>query len=355
MHPKVADVAVFGIPHDDWGEEVKAVVEPVEGVDASPELEAEILEWAGTRLAKFKTPRTIDFTERAAARPERQALQAQAARPVLGRPRARDLTRARSGDGDAQPSCSTSPGKVAVVTGGSRGIGRAVAEGLATAGADVVIASRKLDNCETAAAEIERATGRRALPVAFHAGKLGRRRPARRHRVRRVRPLRRPRQQRRHVTALSEPRVGHRGALRQDARGERAAARSASARCSASACSTATAGRSSTSAPRARCGRDRATSRTRWRRPRSTRSRSGSPARTSPPCAPTPRCRAPSTPTSRWRGRRRRSRPPTPLNPLGRIGQPRDMVGVCLFLASDASRYVNGACILVDGGAFRTL
>jgi NAD(P)-dependent dehydrogenase (short-subunit alcohol dehydrogenase family) len=61
-------------------------------------------------------------------------------------------------------------GKVAVVTGGSRGIGRAVAEGLATAGADVVIASRKLDNCQTAAAEIERATGRRALPVAFHAG-----------------------------------------------------------------------------------------------------------------------------------------------------------------------------------------
>ncbi len=62
LHPKVADVAVFGIPHDDWGEEVKAVVEPIEGVEGSPELEAEILEWAGTRLAKYKTPRTIDFT-----------------------------------------------------------------------------------------------------------------------------------------------------------------------------------------------------------------------------------------------------------------------------------------------------
>ena len=46
MHPKVADVAVFGIPHDDWGEEVKAVVEPVEGVEPGPELEAEILGWA---------------------------------------------------------------------------------------------------------------------------------------------------------------------------------------------------------------------------------------------------------------------------------------------------------------------
>ena len=45
-------------------------------------------------------------------------------------------------------------GRVAVVTGGSRGIGRAIAGGLAAAGADVVIASRKLDSCEKAASEI---------------------------------------------------------------------------------------------------------------------------------------------------------------------------------------------------------
>ncbi|MDH6242739.1 glucose 1-dehydrogenase [Mycobacterium sp. OTB74] len=62
-------------------------------------------------------------------------------------------------------------GKVAVITGGSRGIGRAVAEGFAMAGADVVIASRKLEGCETAAKEIEAATGRRALPVGCHVGK----------------------------------------------------------------------------------------------------------------------------------------------------------------------------------------
>jgi long-chain acyl-CoA synthetase len=62
MHPKVADVAVFGIPHDDWGEEVKAVVEPVEGIEGDEALEREILEWSATRLAKFKRPRSIDFT-----------------------------------------------------------------------------------------------------------------------------------------------------------------------------------------------------------------------------------------------------------------------------------------------------
>jgi NAD(P)-dependent dehydrogenase (short-subunit alcohol dehydrogenase family) len=57
-------------------------------------------------------------------------------------------------------------GKVAVVTGGSRGIGKAIILGFAEAGADVVIASRKLDNCEAVAEEVRRTTGREALPVA---------------------------------------------------------------------------------------------------------------------------------------------------------------------------------------------
>ncbi|MBM3692696.1 MAG: acyl-CoA synthetase [Actinobacteria bacterium] len=61
MHPRVADVAVFGIPHPDWGEEVKAVVEPIDGATGDPALAADILAWAADKLAKYKTPRSIDF------------------------------------------------------------------------------------------------------------------------------------------------------------------------------------------------------------------------------------------------------------------------------------------------------
>lgn len=61
-------------------------------------------------------------------------------------------------------------GKVALVTGGSRGLGRAIVLGYAAAGADVIIASRKLDACEDLAREVE-AMGRRALAVAAHCGK----------------------------------------------------------------------------------------------------------------------------------------------------------------------------------------
>jgi long-chain acyl-CoA synthetase len=60
-HPAVADVAVFGVPHDDWGEEIKAVVEPVAGVAAGPGLSGELLAFLGGRVAKFKLPRTIDY------------------------------------------------------------------------------------------------------------------------------------------------------------------------------------------------------------------------------------------------------------------------------------------------------
>ena len=61
-------------------------------------------------------------------------------------------------------------GKVALITGGSRGLGRAMALALAERGADVVVASRKLENCETVAAEI-RALGQRALAKGCHVGR----------------------------------------------------------------------------------------------------------------------------------------------------------------------------------------
>ena len=71
---------------------------------------------------------------------------------------------------DANPSFDLR-GKVALVTGGSRGLGREMVRGFARAGADVVITSRKLDSCETLATEIQRDLGRAALPVACHVGK----------------------------------------------------------------------------------------------------------------------------------------------------------------------------------------
>jgi NAD(P)-dependent dehydrogenase (short-subunit alcohol dehydrogenase family) len=64
-------------------------------------------------------------------------------------------------------------GKVAVITGGSRGLGREMSIAFAGVGADVVIASRKLDACKELAAEITAATGRRALPVACNVGSWG--------------------------------------------------------------------------------------------------------------------------------------------------------------------------------------
>jgi long-chain acyl-CoA synthetase len=61
MHPQVADVAVFGIPDDDWGESVAAVVQPENGVAPGPELAASILASLEGRLARMKWPRRIEF------------------------------------------------------------------------------------------------------------------------------------------------------------------------------------------------------------------------------------------------------------------------------------------------------
>jgi NAD(P)-dependent dehydrogenase (short-subunit alcohol dehydrogenase family) len=245
-------------------------------------------------------------------------------------------------------------GKVAVVTGGSRGIGRALAEGMAVAGADVVIASRKLDACEAAAAEIEAATGRRALPVACHVGRwadcdalvetvyreLGRcdvlvnnagmsplydglpsvteELYEKIHAVNARGPFR--------LSALFGSRMaeGDGGSIINitTAGSLRPGPGDLPYSMAKASLNALTLGLAGAWAPKVRANL------------------------VLPGAFDTDITKAWGEEGKEAAGK---------MNPMGRIGQPEDLVGVCLLLASDAGRYLNGAQVLADGGLFRTL
>lgn len=244
--------------------------------------------------------------------------------------------------------------KVVVVTGGSRGIGRAVAEGFATAGADVVIASRKIDSCQVAAKEIEAATGRRALPVGCHVGKwadadlllesvyetFGRCDVLVNNAG--MSPVYDS------LTAVTEElydkvhAVNARGPFRLAALfGTRMAEGDGGSIINVTTAGTLRPDTADLPYAMAKAGLNALTLALAGAWAPKVRANLVMPG-------------AFDTDISKSWGADGQAAAAA-MNPMKRIGVPEDMAGLCVFLASDAASYINGAQVLVDGGMFRTL
>jgi NAD(P)-dependent dehydrogenase (short-subunit alcohol dehydrogenase family) len=245
-------------------------------------------------------------------------------------------------------------GKVALVTGGSRGIGRAVAEGLATAGADVVVASRKFEACRRAAEEIEAATGSRALPVACNVS----------HWEECDRLVESVYDAFGHCEVLvnnaglsphypdlvsvteelydKTHAVNAKGPFRLSALvGSKMAAGAGGSIINVSTAGSWRPGPGDLPYAMAKAGLNALTLGLVAAFGPRVRANVVLPGATDTDIA---KAWAPGALEAI-----------SAVNPLGRVGRPDDLVGICVFLASDAAAYVNGAQVLVDGGAFRTL
>ena len=245
---------------------------------------------------------------------------------------------------------ATLEGRVALVTGGTRGLGREMVTAFAQAGADVVIASRKQHACDEVAREVRAATGRRAFAHACHVGSWSDVESLVDAAYSEFGAVDVLVNNAGHRAAVPEPRRGQRGTVRQGDRRQLEGSVPAGRARSGRAWRRATAGRSSTSAASPRSGPRPTTCPTPRPRRASTRSPQDSRRRTGRRCASTrswPVRSSPTSPTA-WDLDAFSDRAKTYA--LGRGGAPHEIVGAALYLAGDASSFVTGSVLRVDGG-----